>query len=162
MLIRCLFIKNDLHARSKCFSFRSRCCGMERNMLANALLPKSQEFLVSQAGLTPFWGRTKGTHLLNKFVYLLSFWFCRTELWQNPKETPAGGKITLFSALANSIFLPRLCKTDLLSFASSSSCHYSFLAFWLHTSRSVWFLQLQYIFYPKPFFLFLLALHLFF
>lgn len=76
--------------------------------------------------------RIKGTYLLNKLVYLFSFWFCRIELWQDPREPSAGEKISLFSALAYSIFLPRLCKTDLPSSAASSSCHCFSLAFWSH------------------------------
>ena len=66
----------------------------------------------------------KGTHPLNKLVYLFSFWFCRIVLWpRSQKSISREKKITLYSALANSVFLPRLCKTDLLSFAGSSSCH---------------------------------------
>lgn len=132
---------------------------MERNLVANALLPNSQEFLVSYAGLTPFWGRTKGTHLLNWYVYLFSFWFCITELWQNPKETSAGRKITLFSALANSTFLPDFAKQSCLALQASPAAT---IPFWpsncIFPDQSDFFSYS--IFFPKPF-LFLLALHLF-
>lgn len=36
--------------------------------------------------------RIKGTYLLNKLVYLFSFWFCRIEFWQDPREPSAGEK----------------------------------------------------------------------
>lgn len=119
------------------------------NMLANALLSKFTEISGILSRFDTILGRElRGKNLLNKLVYLFSFWFCRTEFWQNPRETSAGEKITLFSALANSIFLPRLCKTDLLSFASSSSCHRSSLAFWLRLPGLVRFPQFWYFFPP--------------
>lgn len=56
--------------------------------------PESQEF---QGQVWPCSGdRPKGTHLLNKSVHLSSFWFCRRELWQDPRSS-AGKKTRLFS-----------------------------------------------------------------
>lgn len=151
MFVRCLiYKKNDLQARNKCFLFRSRCCRMRQNMLPNSLSSKFTDISGTLGSSDTILRRELRGHIfsINQSVYSVSG-SAEQSFGRITERHQQGGKkkITLFSALANSIFLLRLCKMDMIRFAGSSSCYSSL---WPSGFMCSWFSQTALVLFFSP------------
>lgn len=103
-------------------------------MLANALSSKFTDISGTLGSSDTILGRELRGHSfsINQSVYSVSGSAEQSFGRITDRHQQGGEKITLFSALTNSIFLPRFCKMDMIRFAGSSSCFGFSLAFWFH------------------------------
>lgn len=116
--------------------------------------PNPQEFLVSGGRSDTIMGRELRGHVFwNKFVDLFSFWFCRLELWQDPREAPAGEeKSPYFLLFPTAFFCLDSANQSCFVLQAQAAAP---VPLWLPGCRcpdSVRFLQFYYFSPRKPFF----------